>query len=57
MFRTYYGPMLKAFAALPAEKQSSLEHDLIELARRHNRSGDATLVAPSEYCEVVIVKR
>ena len=57
VFRTYYGPMLKAFAALPAEKPSSLEHDLIELARRHNRSGDATLVAPSEYCEVVIVKR
>jgi SAM-dependent methyltransferase len=57
VFRTYYGPMLKAFAALPTEKQQSLERDLIELARRHNRSGDGTLVAPSEYAEVVIVTK
>ena len=57
VFRTYYGPMLKAFAALPADKQHSLEGDLIELARRHNRSGNAVLVAPSEYAEVVIVKK
>ncbi len=57
VFRTYYGPMLKAFAALPADMQRTLERDLIDLARRHNRSGDATLVAPSEYAEVVIVKQ
>jgi SAM-dependent methyltransferase len=56
VFRTYYGPLLKAFAALPADKQQALERDLIDLARRHNRSGDGTLVAPSEYAEVVIVK-
>lgn len=57
VFRTYYGPMLKAFAALPVDMQRTLERDLLDLARRHNRSGDATLVAPSEYAEVVIVKQ
>jgi hypothetical protein len=57
VFRTYYGPMLKAFAALPADKQQSLASDLITLACRHNRSNDETLVAPSEYLEVVIERK
>ena len=30
-FRTYYGPMLKAFAALDADGQASLARDLTEL--------------------------
>ncbi len=57
VFKTYYGPMLKTFGALPAEKQSELARDLIELAERFNRGGDGTLIAPSEYLEVVITKR
>ena len=52
-FRTYYGPMLKAFATLSPERQSDLEQDLLDLARRHNRGGDDSLIAPSEYLEVV----
>ena len=54
-FRTYYGPMLKTFAALPAERQGELERDLVELAGRHNRGGEGTLIAPSEYLEVVAI--
>jgi SAM-dependent methyltransferase len=54
VFRTYYGPMLKAFAALPADKQHALEADLLALAAKHNRAADGTLVAPSEYLEIVI---
>lgn len=57
VFRTYYGPMLKAFAALPPEKQQALEADLIALAKRHNRAHDATLVAPSEYLEIVVTRK
>jgi SAM-dependent methyltransferase len=57
VFRTYYGPMLKAFAALPADRQQALERDLLELAQRHNRSGDSTLVAPSDYLEAVITTK
>ena len=56
-FRTYYGPMHKAFAALDSEKQKSLARDLVELAKRFNRSGDSTLIAPSEYLEVVITRK
>jgi hypothetical protein len=57
VFRTYYGPVHKAFAALKPEQQVLLERDVMELMQRHNRSGDATLVLPSDYLEVVIARR
>jgi ubiquinone/menaquinone biosynthesis C-methylase UbiE len=57
VFRTYYGPVQKAFGALDAEKQAALARDLTELMARLNRSGDATLVLPSEYAEVVVTRR
>ncbi len=56
VFRTYYGPVLKAFAALPPLNQVALERDLQELIERFNRSGDKTMVVPSEYLEVVITR-
>jgi SAM-dependent methyltransferase len=52
-FRTYYGPMNKAFAALDAGKQAALAEDLTGLAARLNRGGDSMLV-DSEYLEVVV---
>jgi SAM-dependent methyltransferase len=58
VFRTYYGPMNKTFAALAAEpdKQAAFTRDLLALMQRGNCSGDDTLVLPSEYLEVVIEK-
>jgi SAM-dependent methyltransferase len=53
-FRTYYGPMHKAFAALDAGKQEALAEDLLALARRFNTADDGTLVVPGEYLEAVI---
>ena len=53
-FRTYYGPTHKAFAALEAGKQASLEEDLLGLAQRFNSASDGAMVVPSEYLEVVI---
>ena len=57
VFRTWYGPVHKAFAALPAEGQQRLEQDLIKLVADFNESGDATMVVPAEYLEVVVVKK
>ena len=57
VFRTYYGPLNKTFAVLDEEKKAMLADELIALMQRLNRSGDATLVLPSEYAEVVITKR
>jgi ubiquinone/menaquinone biosynthesis C-methylase UbiE len=57
MFRTWYGPVHKAFAALPTETAILLERDLIELLDRLNLGGAHSLVVPSEYLEVVVTRR
>jgi len=57
VFREFYGPTLKAFAALDAVKQAALERDITKLLERFNRAGKASLVVPGEYLEAVIVKR
>ena len=54
VFRTFYGPMNKSFGALDNEKQQALSADLIAMAEKYNRASDGTLVAPSEYLEVII---
>jgi len=54
VFRTFYGPMNKTYGALDAEKQAAFTQDLLALMASRNRSGDSTLVLPSEYLEVVI---
>jgi ubiquinone/menaquinone biosynthesis C-methylase UbiE len=56
VFKTYYGPVLKTFAALEPAAQASLRSDLIALIERFNRSGDGTMVVPSEYLEIVITR-
>lgn len=56
IFRTYYGPMLKAFAALEPAAQKALAEEIALLIGRFNRSDDATIVVPSAYLEAVIIK-
>jgi SAM-dependent methyltransferase len=53
-FKTFYGPMLKAFAVLDIATQSALASDLLDLAGRFDVAGDGTMVVPSDYLEVVI---
>jgi len=57
IFRTYYGPVLKAFAAIVAEAREALEADLYALLDELNIAKDGTLVVPSEYLEIVITKK
>ncbi len=57
VFKTYYGPVLKAFAALDATARTALEREIRALITQFNRSGDRTIVVPSEYLEIVINKR
>ena len=54
VFKTYYGPVLKAFGALPPVAQRTLEEDLRVLLDQFNRSGDGSIVIPSQYLEVVV---
>src|SRR5262245_29698374 len=57
VFRTYYGPINKTYGALDATKQAAFTDDLLALMASGNRSGDRTLVLPSEYLEVVIERK
>jgi len=57
VFRTYYGPMNKTFGALDAAKQAAFTQDVLALMARDNRSGDGSLVLPSEYLEAVIERK
>jgi ubiquinone/menaquinone biosynthesis C-methylase UbiE len=57
IFRTYYGPMLKAFAALDDTGREALARDIVDLVGHFNKSGDHTMVVPGEYLEVVVTKR
>jgi ubiquinone/menaquinone biosynthesis C-methylase UbiE len=57
VFKSYYGPMLKAFAALDGAKQKGLRDDMHALIARMNKAEDGTMVVPGEYLSVVIVKK
>jgi len=56
-FRDFYGPVLKAFAAIDPSAREALAADLLQLVGRFNNATDGTVVIPSEYLEVVITKR
>lgn len=56
VFKTYYGPMNKTFAALDDAGRAGLTADLMGLVASLNRAEDGTMVVPSEYLEVVISK-
>lgn len=57
VFRRWYGPMHKAFAALSVEGATALDRDLTELLNRMNRADVGSLVVPSEYLEVIVTRR
>lgn len=55
IFRTYYGPTNRAFAALDSAGQAAMEAEIRDLLERLNRGG-TTLIVPGEYLEVVIAR-
>ena len=57
VFRDYYGPTHKAFAALDSNGQLALEREVLALIARHNIGGERGMVVPAEYLEVIIRKR
>ncbi len=57
VFRTWYGPVHRAFAALDVERGKELEADILALLGRMDRGGGNGLVVPSEYLEVVVTLR
>jgi ubiquinone/menaquinone biosynthesis C-methylase UbiE len=55
-FRTYYGPTLKAFAALDEVGQKGLHAALLELLERWSRPKGGAIVVPGDYLEVVVTR-
>jgi SAM-dependent methyltransferase len=56
-FRTWYGPTVKAFAALEGDARDALERDLVALARRWDRLGTDAIAVPATYVEAVAITR
>jgi ubiquinone/menaquinone biosynthesis C-methylase UbiE len=57
VFRTFYGPVNRAFLALDTPRQDELERDILNLLARFDRGGVGGLVVPSEYLEFVVTRR
>ena len=56
-FRTFYGPMQKAFDALGEAGQKALRSDILALAGKFDTSTNGSLSISSEYVEVIVKRR
>lgn len=57
VFKTYYGPILKTLAVLPADGRAAMLADITSLIDRLNQAHDGTMVVPGEYLEIIITRR
>lgn len=55
-FRTYYGPIVRAWESLDETGRASLEEQIVALAAEGNRSTNGALAVPSDYVEVVVTR-
>jgi ubiquinone/menaquinone biosynthesis C-methylase UbiE len=55
--KKYLGPMVKLYPTLDENKKVQFDQDMKQLLSSLNRSGDDTLLLPSEYLEAVIIKQ
>ncbi len=57
VLQTHLGPTREAFRSLDSAGRDDLLGDLADLVNRYNRSGDETMVVPSDYLEVMAIRR
>ena len=57
LFREYYGPINRAFAAQDEVGQVELVADIHQLPRHYNRATDGTIVVPADYLEGIATRR
>lgn len=55
-FRTYFGPMVRAFQLIDAAGQAALRQDVLTLMDTYNRATDGTLVLEAAYRQVVATR-
>ena len=56
VLQTQLGPTLETFRTLKPARRENLVGELVDLVGRFNRSGDETMVVPSDYLEVVVTR-
>ncbi|MGB7219169.1 MAG: hypothetical protein WBD07_10220, partial [Vicinamibacterales bacterium] len=56
IFRTYFGPMARAFEAIDADGRDALRSDVAALFDRYNRATDGTLAMEAAYLQVVAIR-
>ena len=56
VLQTQLGPTRETFWALDPAMRENLVGELVDLIGRSNRSGDETMVVPSDYLEVVVTR-
>ncbi len=56
VLQTQLGPTRETFLALGPAERENLVGELVGLIGRSNRSGDGTMVVPSDYLEVVVTR-
>jgi hypothetical protein len=57
LFKTYFGPTVMAFKAIPPEKHEAYRTDLEELWTEHNTAEENETHVKSEYLEVIGTKK
>jgi ubiquinone/menaquinone biosynthesis C-methylase UbiE len=55
-FRTYFGPIMIAFARVGEDGAPAFERDLLDMLRSYNRAGDRALVVPAAYLHVIATR-
>ena len=55
-FKTYFGPVNKAFERVGEEGADALESDLRELLDRYNTAGDRAMAPKSDYLQVIAAR-
>jgi SAM-dependent methyltransferase len=56
VFGRWYGPTVKALAALEGDAREALRDDLVQLARRSDRLGTDAAAIPATYTEAVAIR-
>jgi SAM-dependent methyltransferase len=55
--KMYHPPMVKLYSSLDDDMKIQFDRDIDQILHSFNRSGDDTMLLPSEYLEVVIIKK
>jgi SAM-dependent methyltransferase len=57
IFRTYFGPTIRAFKAIDEGEHKMLYDDIVAVLKRYNRATDGTAAIRAEYLQTIAVRK